>query len=243
MAQDSSSQNSSQSSSQSENQFLAALPTEVYQRLSLYLETVSLAIRDILHVPNEPIEYVYFPTQALISLVNVLEDGSMIELSLASKKGMVGIQAFLGNSTMPYQAICQVAGNSLRIPVAPFQAECNRKEALQDLLLRYTRFFLIETAQGTACNGAHSLEERLARWLLTVSDRLEFNELPLTQEFIAQMLGVRRPGVTIAAGILQQAGIIRYRRGEITILSRENLEATACECYQVVKTEMNRWLS
>ena len=207
-----------------------------------HLETVSLVVREILHVPGEPVEYVYFPNQGIVSLVSILENGSTIELSLVGQEGIVGIQAFLGNSTLPYQAIVQIAGDGVRMPVAHFQAEYSRRGALQNLLLHYIRFLLIKIAQGTACNGAHTIEERLARWLLEVSDRLHSDDLPLTQDVIAQMLGIRRAGVTVAAGVFQQAGMIRYRRGEITILNRENLESTTCECYQIIKTELDRLL-
>jgi CRP-like cAMP-binding protein len=226
-----------------ENFLLAALPSEEYQRLLPHLQPVSLAIRQIVHVPGEPIEYVYFPYQALISVVTILKDGSTIENSLVGQEGMVGIQAFLGNDTMPYQAIVQIEDGGVRMPVAAFKAELNQKGALHDLLLRYMRFLLIETTQGAACHSTHPVQERLARWLLNVSDRLQSNQLPLTQEIIAQMLGIRRAGVTVAAGTLQQAGMIRYRRGNITILDRESLEATTCECYQVIKTELNHLLN
>jgi CRP-like cAMP-binding protein len=223
------------------NRLLAALPTADYQRLLPKLELVSLPLRQIIHLPGESIAYVYFPDRALISLVTVLEDGSTVENSLVGKEGMVGIQAFLGNE-MPHQAIVQVQGDGMRLPIAAFQAEFNRQEALHDLVLCYLRFLLVEMAQSNACNCNHTLEERLARWLLNVSDRLKDKNLPLTQEFIAQMLGTRRAGVTVAAGILQQAGMIRYRRGNISILNRENLEATTCECYRVIKTELDRLL-
>lgn len=225
------------------NQLLAALPVEAYQRLLPHLELISLPLRKVVHQPNEAIEYVYFPNQALISLVTILEDGSTVENSLVGREGMIGIQVVLGNRTMPHQAIVQISNGGMRMPIAALMAEFNRKEALHDLLLRYLRFLLIDVSQGNCCNSIHSIEERFARWLLTVSDRLQSNELPLTQEFIAQMLGTRRASVTVAAGMLQQAGMIRYRRGQITILNRENLEATTCECYQVLKAEYDQLLS
>ena len=225
-----------------ENLLLAALPSEEYQRLLPHLQPVALTLRQIVHIPDEPIEYVYFPCQALISVVTILKGGSTIENSLVGKEGMVGIQAFLGNDTMPYQAIVQIEDGGVRMPVAAFKAESSRKGALHELLLRYMRFLFIETTQGAACHSTHPVQERLARWLLNVSDRLQSNELPLTQEFIAQMLGTRRAGVTVAAGALQQAGMIRYRRGNITILDRENLEASTCECYHIIKTELEHLL-
>lgn len=200
---------------QPENRLLAAMPAADYQRLLPNLEPVSLPLRQIIHLPGESIEYVYFPYKVLISLVTILEDGSTVENSLVGREGMVGIQAFLGNE-MPQQSIVQVEGDAVRLPIATFKAEFDRKGALHDLVLGYVRFLLVEMAQGNACNCNHTLEERLARWLLNVSDRLHDNNLPLTQEFIAQMLGTRRAGVTVAAGTLQQAGMIRYRRGNIT---------------------------
>jgi len=226
-----------------QNRLLAALPASEYQQLLPHIENVSLVSRQILQNPREAIEYVYFPYEALISLVQVLEDGSTIEVNLVGNEGMVGIQAFLGNTTMPYQAVTQLAGKSGRISVTAFQAECNYDSALFKLLLKYLRFLLLETAQGLACNSAHIVEERLARWLLTASDRLDSHYLPFTQDAIAQMLGIRRASVTVAAGVFQQAGMIYYQRGEITILDRENLEATACECYKVIKTELEQLLS
>lgn len=226
-----------------ENLLLAALPSEDFQRLLPQLQPVSLTLRQIIHIPGVPIEYVYFPYQALISVVTILGDGSTIENNLVGKEGMVGIQSFLGNDAMPFQAIVQIEDGGVRLPVAAFKAELSRKGALHDLLLRYMRFLFIETTQGAACHSTHPVQERLARWLLNVSDRLHSNELPLTQEIIAQMLGTRRAGVTVAAGVLQQAGMIRYRRGNITILDRESLEATTCECYQVIKTELDHLLN
>ncbi|MEX0268064.1 Crp/Fnr family transcriptional regulator [Leptolyngbyaceae cyanobacterium UHCC 1019] len=231
----------SQNLLQPENRLLSALPAADYQRLLPHLEAVSLPLRKIIHLPGGSLEHVYFPYQALISLVTILEDGSTVENSLVGREGMVGIQAFLGNE-MPHQAIVQVEGDGVRLPIAAFKAEFDQNGALHNLVLSYLRFLMVEMAQGNACNCNHTLEERLARWLLNVSDRLDDKNLPLTQEFIAQMLGTRRAGVTVAAGILQQAGMIRYRRGNITILNRENLEATTCECYRVIKTELNRLL-
>lgn len=235
-------QDSNRSEKKTENRLLAALPAEAYQRLLPHLEPVSLSLKTVIHRPGEPIDYVYFPHRALISLVTILEDGSTVENSLVGREGMVGVQAILGNTPMPHQAIVQVPNGGVRLPVSVLQTEFDRNEDLHDLLLRYLRFLLIETAQGNACNSNHSIEERLARWLLNVSDRRQSAELPLTQEFIAQMLGIRRAGVTVAAGAFQQAGMIRYRRGNILILDRESLKATTCECYHVIKGELERLL-
>jgi CRP-like cAMP-binding protein len=235
-------QDSNRSEKKFENRLLAALPPGAYHRLLPHLEPVSLSLKTVIHRPGELIEYVYFPYRSLISLVTILEDGSTVENSLVGREGMVGIQAILGNTPMPHQAIVQVPGGGVRMPVSVLKAEFDRNEDLHDLLLRYLRFLLIETAQGNACNSNHSVEERLARWLLNVSDRRQSAELPLTQEFIAQMLGIRRAGVTVAAGMFQQAGMIRYRRGNILILERESLQATTCECYHVIKAELERLL-
>lgn len=224
------------------NLLLAALPTDEYQRLLPHLELVSLPLRQVLSNPGEPIEFVCFPHQSIISLVTILEDGSTVEAGLVGKEGMFGVQAFLGGDSTPHQAIVQVAGEAMRMSAAQLKIEFQRGGKLQSLLLRYVQALFTQVSQGAACHRLHTVEERLARWLLMVSDRLEPDQLPLTQEFIAQMLGTRRAGVTVAAGMLQQAGLIRYRRGEITILDRQNLEAASCECYKVVSNEFERLL-
>lgn len=219
------------------NRLLAALPAEDYQRLSSGLEAVTLSFRQVLYEPNEPIEYVYFPDQSIVSLVTVMEDGTTMEVSLVGREGMVGIPAILGGYTTTTQAIVQVAGQALRISASVLRTEFNRGGALHHLLLRYTQFLLAQVSQTAICNRLHSLEERFARWLLLVQDSIQSNELPLTQEFVAQTLGVRRSGITEAAGTLRQSGIIHYTRGRITILNLEHLETTACECYRVIQKE------
>lgn len=219
------------------NCLLAALPTEDYQRLSSHLETVELSLHQILYEQGEPIEYVYFPEQAIVSLVTVMEDGTTMEVSLIGKEGMVGIAAILGGYTTTTQAIVQVAARALRMSANALRTEFNRGGALQKLLLRYTQFLLAQVSQTAICNRLHPLEERFARWLLLVQDSIQSDELPLTQEFVAQMLGVRRSGITVAAGTLRQSGIIYYTRGRITVLNRRKLEATACECYRAIQNE------
>lgn len=224
------------------NRLLAALPNDEYQRLIPYIEFVSLSNRQVLIEPNRPIIHVYFPHQAIVSLVSIMSDGSTVEVGLVGNNGMVGLPVILGGNTTTILASVQVPGNAIRMEASRLLAEFNRGGALQSLLLRYTQALLTQTEQTAACNRMHTLEERLARWLLTVADKIQSDEFLLTQEFIAQMLGVRRSGVTIAANALKQAGMLRYSRGQITILNRDNLKATACECYQVIKDEEERLL-
>jgi CRP-like cAMP-binding protein len=222
------------------NQLLSKLPPKEYQRLTPYLELVELPLRQVLQQPGDKVEYIYFPTQAMISLVSIMQDGSMVEVALVGKEGMVGISAILGGYSTTTQTVVQIAGSGLRIPAHILKAEFDRGEKLQYLLLRYIQTLFTQISQFVACNRLHSLEERLARWLLMVQDCLQTSEFSITQEYIAQMLGSRRSGVTVAAGTLQRAGIINYRRGKIEILNREDLENTACECYGIVKAEVSR---
>jgi CRP-like cAMP-binding protein len=225
------------------NQLLAALPIEEYQNLAPHLEPVELPLRQVLHEPGEPIEYIYFPTEAMISLVSIMKDGSTVEVALIGKEGMVGIPVILGGNSTTSQAVVQVAGRGLRMQANILKAQFQLGGELHNLLLRYVQALFTQVSQGAVCNRLHNLEERLARWLLSVQDCLQVEEFPMTQEHIAQMLGSRRSGVTVAAGLLQNAGIIRYRRGRINILSREGLEATTCECYGIIKAEITRLLS
>ena len=224
------------------NRLLAALPASEYERLVPHLELVSLPVNKVLYELGEPIEYVYFPHHAIVSLVCVLEDGSTVESGLVGNDGMVGLPVILGGNKTSNRAFVQVAGNGMRMKAEQLYSEFKQGGALQSLLLRYTQALLTQVSQGAACNRLHTLEERLARWLLTVQDRVESDEFPLTQEFIAQMLGTRRSGVTVAAGSLSKAGMIRYSRGKITILNQDDLEAIACECYGIIKTEFSRLL-
>lgn len=224
------------------NQILAALPENEYQRLAPYLQLVSLPIEKVILNPNEPIKEVYFPQQAMISLVSIMLDGSTTEIGLVGNEGMVGLTAILGGLSTTSRSVVQISGTAVKLPVNILVQEFNRGEKLHKLLLLYTQAFLTQVSQSAACNRQHTIEERLARWLLSVQDCVLDNELPLTQEFIANMLGIRRSGVTVAAGILQQAGIIKYTRGKITILNQEALEATSCECYRLVQNEFIRLL-
>ena len=224
------------------NQILAALPEKEYQRLAPHLELVFLPLSEVLLEPNEPVKEVYFPQQAMISLVSIMMDGSTTEIGLVGNEGMIGLSAILGGNSTTSRSIVQISGTAVRLPAEILKQEFNRGEKLQKLLLLYTQALLTQVSQSAACNRQHTIEERLARWLLSVHDCVLQDELPLTQEFIANMLGIRRSGVTVAAGILQQAGMISYSRGKIKILNQEDLEATACECYRLVQSEFIRLL-
>lgn len=224
------------------NQILAALPSSEYQRVATHLKPVNLIGGEILLEPNEPIKKIYFPERAMISLVSIMMDGSTTEIGLIGNEGMIGLPAILGGSSTTSRTIVQVSGTALEVSAEIIRQEFQRGEKLAKLLLLYTQALLTQVSQSAACNRQHNIEERLARWLLSVQDCILQDELPLTQEFIANMLGTRRSGVTVAAGILQQAGIIRYSRGRITILNQQRLEETACECYHLVQNEFMRLL-
>ena len=216
----------SQDISRSANRLLASLPKSEYSRLKPYLTRVSLARGTVFYEASEIIETVYFPNTALISLVSTLKNGSTTEIAIVGGTRMVGLEVILGNSLSTNRAIVQVADSAMKISALTLKQEFDRGGMLQHILLSYTATRLSETAQLAVCNRHHTIEERLARWLLIVRDLTQSNRLPLTQEFISNMLGVNRSGVTIAAGILQQAGII-------TIIDSEALENVACECYQL----------
>ncbi len=228
--------------SQSENRLLAALSAEEYQRLESHLQLVELRRAQILYQPQERIEYVYFLTQGVVSVIILLENGSMVESSLMGNEGMVGLAVAWGGKVANEQAITPVSGQAMRMKAEQLKTEFDRGGMLQSQLLHFTQAIFTYSSQSAACNRLHTLEERLARWLLTVQDRVSANKFQLTQEFLSHMLGVRRSGVTVAANTLQNAGMIAYRRGQITIINRENLEATTCECYRVVKDEYKRLL-
>lgn len=227
---------------QSSNKLLGALPKSDFEHLAPHLELVSLTSGQSIYEAEEPIKYIYFPDTAVISLVCIMDNGSSVEVGLVSKEGMVGIPVILGDDITNITAIVQVPGNALQIDADIVKTEFDRGGAIKNLLLRYVKAVYTEVAQCAACNRLHTLEERLSRWLLTVSDRLNSNEFPLTQEFISQMLGVRRSGVTVAANTLSKAGMINYHRGNIKIINREALEASSCECYQVIRNEYARLL-
>ena len=222
------------------NKILAALPVEEYGRLLPQLEQLPLAHGTILYEADDQINDVYFPNTGIVSLVTHLQEGASVEVGLTGREGMVGISVVLGDSIAPNQAIVQISGGAMRLAADALREEISRGGRLQSLLLRYVQILLRQTSQTAACNRTHHVGGRLARWLLTCHDRVESDELPLTQEFIAEMLGTRRSGVSEAAVILQAMGLIRYVRGHITVLDREGLEEYACECYGVVKKDFDR---
>ena len=221
---------------------LASLSQEDYARLEPNLEPVELELGLTLHRSGSTMNYVYFPTTAIVSLLYVLESGASAEIAVVGNEGIVGIALFMGGETTPNKAIVQSAGGAFRLRGASLQKEFNRAGPLQHLLLRYTLALLSQMAQTAVCNRHHSVDQQLCRWLLLSLDRLPSNELSMTQELIANMLGVRREGVTEAAGKLQAAGLIHYNRGRITVTDRAGLEARVCECYEVVRKEFSRLL-
>jgi CRP-like cAMP-binding protein len=225
------------------NRLLAGLPDDDYKRLVPYLKLVPLPLKQILHKRGESIEYAYFPFRATVSLVSTLEDGSMVEVGLVGNEGIVGIPAALGDNIATTTAMVQVAGSGMRMEASLLKSEFQRNGVLQSLLLRYTQALFAFAVQNAVCNRRHNVEQRLARWLLLVNDRIESKELPLTQEIISKMLGVRRAGVSETANHLQQAGLIRYSRGRISILNRQKLEGASCPCYGIIKREYSRLLS
>jgi len=224
------------------NHLLAALPAADYARLLPALEPVSMPLGWVVYESGGRQGYVYFPTTSIVSLLYVMEDGASAEIAIVGNEGLVGIALFMGGESTSNRAVVQSAGAGYRLSGASIKREFALGGALQVLALRYTQTLLTQMAQTAVCNRHHSLDQQLCRWLLLSIDRLEGNELHMTQELIANMLGVRREGVTAAAGNLQAAGIIRYSRGRITILDRKKLEARVCECYAVVKTELDRLL-
>jgi CRP-like cAMP-binding protein len=224
------------------NHLLAVLPLEVRDRLAPHLELISLTLGQALYESGGRLEYVYFPIDAIVSLLNVTENGASAEIAVVGNDGLLGIALFLGSETMPNRAVVQSAGLAYRLKGAVFKREFNLPGPLQRLLLRYTSALLIQMAQTAVCNRHHAVDQQLCRWLLLCYDRLPGNDLIMTQELIANMLGVRREGVTEAAGHLQAAGLIQYSRGHIRMLDRPGLEARACECYAVVRNEFSRLL-
>jgi CRP-like cAMP-binding protein len=222
------------------NRILAALPEEEYQRLIPHIEEVLLSPGELLYQPNQTIEHVYFPTGAAISIVSIMENGSSTEICLIGKEGMVGLPVILGDNVSPHIAIVQIGNNAIKINASAIEQEFTREGALKRLLLLYVKARLTKIGQLVACSRQHVIEERLARWLLSVSDCLDRDEFMVTQETIANVLGVRRSGVTVAATMLQRAEIVRYSRGQMSILNREALEQVSCECYQLIKNELTR---
>lgn len=225
-----------------QNRLLAALPAADLARISPFLEAAPMALGQVLYEPDVPMRHVYFPTTAIVSLLYVMEDGASAEIAVVGHEGIVGVSLFMGGESTPSRAVVQSAGEAWRLKGQELKAEFERGSEMQHLLLRYTQALLTQMAQTAVCNRHHSLDQQLCRWLLLSLDRLPADELVMTQELIANMLGVRREGVTEAAGKLQRAGLIEYRRGHITVLDRPGLEARTCECYAVVKKEYDRLL-
>ncbi len=224
------------------NRLLAALPSDTFTQLAGTLQPVSLKDKQVLHAPGEPVEAAYFPESGTVSMLAPLEGGELLEVGMIGREGMVGLPVILGTDSLATEAMTQMPGTAWRIRASALREAFEHSAALRALLLRYVQAYHTQVALAAACNARHAIEERLARWLLMAHDRAEGDELPLTQEFIAQMLGVRRAGVTVAAGSLQRAGLIRHRNGHITVLDRPGLEAEACECYGTVRQQFEHIL-
>ena len=225
-----------------QNHLLAALPDESYERLLPHLELVSMPLAKVVYESGIQMQHVFFPTTSIVSLLYVMEDGASAEIAIVGHEGVVGISLFMGGESTPSRAVVQGAGEAYRLPGRILKTEFERGGPLQHLLLRYTQALLTQMAQTAVCNRHHSLDQQFCRWLLLSIDRLQSDELKMTQELIANMLGVRREGVTEAAGNVQKAGLIKYQRGHITVIDRPGLEARVCECYSVVKKEFDRLL-
>ena len=232
----------SERQSPAQNHLLAALPADDYERLLPALELVPLTLGWVVYESGGKLSYVYFPTTSIVSLLYVMDDGASAEIAVTGRDGLVGIALFMGGDSTPSRAVVQSAGYGYRLKAAVLKKEFEQGGSLQHLALRYTQALITQMAQTAVCNRHHSVEQQLCRWLLLSLDRLPSNELEMTQELIANMLGVRREGVTEAAGHLQAAGLIHYSRGHITVLDRPKLEQRVCECYAVVKREMDRLL-
>jgi CRP-like cAMP-binding protein len=225
-----------------ENQLLARLPDEELVRWLPHLEPVDMPLGKVLYESGATLLYVYFPTSAIVSLLYVMEDGASAEIAVVGYEGIVGISRFMGGESTPSRAVVQSGGNGYRLKASLMLEEFNRAGNVMHLLLRYTQALITQMAQTAVCNRHHTLDQQLCRWLLLSLDRLRSNELVMTQELIANMLGVRREGVTAAAGRLHRAGLINYQRGHISVLDRWQLERRTCECYAVVKREYDRLL-
>lgn len=223
-----------------QNRLLAALPDSAKERIFPRLTLIDLNLGDVIYESAQPIEYVYFPTNCIISLLYVMLNGSSAEISVVGNEGMAGIAVFMGGDSTPSRSIVQSRGSAYRMPSKELKAEFNNDADVRVLMLRYTQALITQMSQTAVCNRHHSIDQQLCRWLLLSLDRLPDNRLTMTQELIANMLGVRREGVTEAAGKLQKRGVIEYHGGQITVLDRSRLEALSCECYAVVKRETDR---
>jgi CRP-like cAMP-binding protein len=226
-----------------QNRLLAALPADIFERVALNLEQVAMPMGNVLYESGGQLHHVYFPATAIVSLHYVMESGASAEIAGVGNEGVVGISLFMGGNTTPNLATVYTGGFGYRLKARLLMEEFNRSGPMMRLLLRYTQALMTQMSQTAVCNRHHSVEQQLCRWLLMTLDRLPSNELTITQELIANMLGVRREGITEAAGNLQRAGLISYRRGHIFVLNRLGLESFTCECYDVVKKEFHRLLS
>jgi CRP-like cAMP-binding protein len=225
-----------------QNDLLAALSSVELNRLRPHLEAVEMPLGEVVYESGRRLDHVYFPTTCIVSLLYVLENGASAEIAVVGHEGIVGVSLFMGGETTPSRAVVQSGGDAYRMPGPMLKREFTRGGSMQHLLLRYTQALITQMAQTAVCNRHHSVDQQLCRWLLLSIDRLPSPEITMTQELIANMLGVRREGVTEAAGKLQKAGVISYRRGHIKVLARERLEAMSCECYSVVRRETQRLL-
>ena len=228
---------------QTANKILAALPPKEFEPLAAKLRPVRLKLGETIYLPEQKIDYVYFIDSGVISLLATLEDGASVEAGVIGPEGMAGISVILGADSTPNQALVQAEGQAQRMSSADVRTEFRNGGQLRNLLLRYTHTLFSQVAQTAACNRLHSIEQRLARWLLLTQDRVGRDEFVLTQDFLSRMLGVRRAGVSVAASTLKQAGLIDYRRGTITVMDRKGLENYSCECYRIVKNEYDRYLN
>jgi len=226
-----------------QNHLLDALPADVFDRISPHLELIAMPLGEILYESGGQLQHVYFPTSAIVSLHYIMENGASAEIAGVGNEGVLGISLFMGGNTTPSRAAVYTGGQGYRMKARLMMEEFNRAGSMMRLMLRYTQALITQMSQTAVCNRHHSVEQQLCRWLLLTLDRLPTNELTMTQELIASMLGVRREGITETAGNLQRAGMISYRRGHITVLNRAGLETHTCECYKVVKKEFHRLLS
>src|SRR3954468_6554527 len=226
-----------------QNHLLAALPAAEFAQLTAHLELVAMPLGEVLYEPGQQLRHAYFPTTCIVSLHYVMQSGASAESAGVGNEGVVGVSLFMGGGTTPSSAVVQTAGHAYRLDRSRLEEEFRRGAAVQRLLLRYTQALMTQISQTAVCNRHHSVEQQLCRWLLSTLDRMSSRELVMTQELVASMLGVRREGVTEAAGKLKNLGIISYRRGHISVLERSGLESRVCECYGVVKKEIARLLS
>jgi CRP-like cAMP-binding protein len=225
------------------NRLLATLPTNEYKRLLPKLKTVNLVLGEVLYESGDEIKYIYFPNDSIISLITEVSETSWLEVGMVGNEGMAGLAVFMGVGSSSTRALVQGSGTAMRMSSVVVRTEANRLGGLHRLLHRYSHSLLTQVSQSAACNRFHLVDARLARWLLMTNDRLGLDEFPLTQEFLSSMLGVRREGVSKAAGALQVAKLIRYSRGVITVLNRRGLEAKSCHCYGIIKAETDAYLN